>query len=211
MLPANQDTPTLKRGSHRVPFLMMVILFTVGTVLFFALPYGYGAPDSSVAVDAAMPWFRVEGGTLSFSSGNYSGSGELTVPSSVAGQQVLALSEGCFENCTGLTIVHLPETLQAIGADAFRGCTSLRGMDIPESVRFVGSGAFRDCSSMEAIRLDAHTAVIGDGAFTGCKVLRYVFFSGSFEAWQELYGEFIAEDTTVSCEDGIFLQPRNRN
>ena len=211
MFPTDYDAPHKRKGSHWVPVLIMTLLFAVGTVLFFVLPYGSPAPENSVAVDDGMPWFRIENGTLSFSSDDYNGGSELTVPSSVAGQQVLALSEGCFENCTGLTAVHLPETLQAIGADAFRGCTALRGMDIPESVRFVGTGAFQGCSTMEAVHLSSSTEVIGTGAFTGCKALRYVFFSGLFEEWQELYGEFIAEDTTVSCDDGIFLQPRNRD
>ena len=111
MLPTNHKT---KRGSHWVPILIMTLLFSVGTILFFVLPYGSSAPESSVAADAGMPWFRIENGTLSFSKDDYRGSSELTVPSSVAGQQVLALSEGCFENCTGLTAVHLPENCRPL-------------------------------------------------------------------------------------------------
>lgn len=198
-----------KKGRHWVPILIMVLLLAMGIGLFFACPYGNSTSRASFAVDGEMPWFRIEKGVLSFSESYYTGNGQLTIPSTIAGQQVLALGEGCFENCTGLTAVTLPPTLQAIGENAFRGCSALQGIDIPESVRIIGSGAFADCCALESLRLTDSTKAIGQDAFSNCETLKFVFFLGTFQDWQELYGSFINADTAIFCDDGSFYQGGN--
>lgn len=195
-----------KEGRHWVPILIMVLLLSIGTGLFFALPYGSTAPDTNGFSTGDMPWFRLDDGVLYFSEAYYDGGSELRIPESIGGITVTALSEGCFENCTGLTAVILPPSLQAIGEDAFRGCTALRGIEIPESVRIIGSGAFYDCSALEAVCGYSGIQSIGSEAFDGCSKLNYIYFIGDFEVWTGLYSEFITPYTVVFCEDGSFYQ-----
>ena len=197
------ETSRFKKGRHWVPILIMALIFSFGTALFFILP-GTPAPAEDVADTA--PWFRIEEGILYFDKTGYTGGIELTVPETVDGITVTALADGCFENCTELTSVTLPQTLLAIGEDAFRGCTALRGIEIPESVVFIGESAFAGCSSMEAVCVYGSLKHVGRGAFIGCSKLFYIYYSGFFLDWDALYGEFINPYTTVFAEDGTFYQ-----
>ncbi len=197
------DVPYRKKGRHWVPILIMALIFAFGTGLFFLLP---GTPAPATDAAQAVPWFRIEDGILHFEETGYTGGSELVIPESIDGMTVTALAEGCFENCTGLTSVTLPQTLLAIGEDAFRGCTALRGIEIPESVVFIGKGAFSGCSSLEAVCVYDNLKRIGTGAFSGCSKLFYIYYSGYFRDWDALYGEFINPYTTVISQDGTFYQ-----
>lgn len=195
-----------KKGRHWVPILCMVLIFALGTGLFFALPGGSGTSHRNGFSTGDMPWFTLDDGILYFNEAYYDGSSELSIPASIGGITVTALSEGCFENCTDLTGIFLPETLQAIGEDAFRGCTSLRGIYIPESVAVIGEDAFYGCTSLEAVSVYDGIQHIGSNAFGGCSKLFYIYFVGNYEVWAELYPEFITPYTAVFCEDGSFYQ-----
>lgn len=198
-----------KKGRHWVPILMMILLISFGTGLFFALP-GSSSPAPAVDGEAVdNSWFYVDNGVLYFEESRYSGSTELTIPSELFGQTVTSIGEGCFENCAGLTSIILPPTLQVIGEDAFRGCTALRGIEIPDSVRVIGEGAFYDCTALEAICVYNGIKSIGSEAFGGCSKLFYIYFLGNFQVWTELYGEFITPYTVIFCEDGSFYQGGN--
>lgn len=195
-----------KKGRHWVPLLIMVLLISFGTGLFFALPSGTGDSHAGGFSTGDMPWFEVDDGVLYFNEAHYDGGSELCIPESIGGVAVTSLSEGCFENCTNLTSVILPPSLQTIGEDAFRGCTSLRGIEIPESVRVIGSGAFYGCSALEAVCGYDGIQSIGSEAFGSCSKLNYIYFVGNFEVWAGLYHEFITPYTVVFCEDGSFYQ-----
>ena len=201
--------PKEKKGRHWVPILAMVLIFAFGTFLFFAIP-DHSSGNNRLTV-GSMPWFAVEDGVLHFSEAYYDGTGELVIPESIGGVSVTAISDGCFENCTGLSAVILPATIQAIGEDAFRGCTALRGIEIPESVVLIGEGAFSGCTSLEALCVYDSIQSIGAGAFSGCTKLFYIYYSGYFEDWNELYSEFINPYTTVFSQDGSFFQGESPN
>lgn len=195
-----------KKGRHWVPLAIMSLIFAFGLSLFFALP---GSGSSFPAADEEAvdnSWFYVDNGVLYFEESRYTGGSELTVPSELFGQTVTGISEGCFENSTELTSVILPKTLQAIGEDAFRGCTALRGIEIPRSVVLIGEDAFSGCTSLEALCIYDSVRSIGDGAFSGCSKLFYIYYSGYFQEWAELYGEFVNPYTTVFALDGSYPQ-----
>ena len=197
------DPSRYKKGRHWVPILIMALIFSFGTALFFILP---GTPTPAADTAEAAPWFRIEEGILYFDETGYTGGIELTVPETVDGITVIALAEGCFKNCDELISVTLPETLQAIGEDAFRGCSSLRGIEIPESVVLIGENAFADCESLEAVCVYDSLRSVSAGAISGCTQLFYIYYSGNFQEWDELYSEFINPYTTVFAEDGTFYQ-----
>ena len=195
------NAPNLpKKGSHWVPVLVMAILCALGIGLFFGLPYRNAAPAEGASC------FSVRNGVLYFDDSLYSGNSDLMVPATVDGQKVTALSDRCFENCTELTSVVLPNTLEEIGVSAFRGCTALRGIEIPDSVSRIGSEAFYGCTALEAVCLTDSVTHMGPGAFRECNKLYYIMFIGKHEDWVELYDEFITPYTGVFCDDGSFYQ-----
>ena len=119
-----------KKGSRWIPLLLLVLMSVAGLIAFFATSGGNGP----VRMEGSSPWFYIKNGVLYFEEHRYTGGSELTVPSEIAGQAVLALGEDCFAGCSTLTTVYLPDTLATIGDGAFSGCTSLRGIFIPASV-----------------------------------------------------------------------------
>lgn len=192
--------PAPQKGSLWVPVLIMTLLFAVGLCLFFTIPY------SNDSLSADHNHFRAENGVLYFDASAYSGGSELVVPATVDGQQVTALADGCFENCTTLTSIVLPDSLQIVGAHAFRGCTALRGIEIPDSVTRIGIEAFFGCTALEAVCLSDSVTYIGPGTFGECNQLHYIMFLGSHQDWVELYDEFITPYTGVFCDEGSFYQ-----
>lgn len=191
--------PPVKKGSHRVPVLILVILSAIGIALFFAT-----ADHSAPAVQSDTPWFSIHNGELYFDERKYSGGSEVTVPAQVNGESVLALGNGCFAGCTEITTVHLPDSLEAIGPYAFADCTGLRGIFIPESVTDIGDAAFWGCTELEAISVPGSVITIGSGAFENCDSLFYIFYAGSIDDWDALYAEFITPYTGVYCDEGSF-------
>lgn len=70
--------------------------------------------------------------------------------------------------------IHLPETLQSIGAGAFRGCAGLRRIIIPDAVFEVGERAFSGCSSLRRVRLPEGLLHLQRGVFSLCALLEEV-------------------------------------
>lgn len=66
------------------------------------------------------------------------------------GEGVERIEEKAFQN-TGITQIHLPQSLKYIGANAFTECTKLREISIPKEVNFIGNHAFSNCTSLESI------------------------------------------------------------
>lgn len=191
-----------KKGSRRVPLLLLILMSVAGLISFFATA-GSNAP---IRMQGSTPWFYVQNGVLHFEQHRYAGGSELTVPSEIAGQTVYALGESCFAGCTELTTVHLPDTLASIGDGAFSGCISLRGILIPESVNVIGEKAFYGCSALEAISISGSLKLIREDAFDDCSYLGYIFYDGLYEEWTALYDEFINPYVGVICLDGSFYQ-----
>jgi len=196
---------SVKKGSRWVPLLLLVLMSTVGLLLFFAT----AGNNTPVHPTGSTSWFYLQDGVLYFEESRYTGSGELTVPAEISGQAVTALSEDCFAGCKNLTTIYLPDTLTSIGNGAFYECTSLRGIYIPPSVDSIGSEAFYVCTALESICLHNSTTAIGSSAFDQCSHLNYIIFKGTYNQWLRLYDSHINPHVGVFCEDGSFFQPED--
>ena len=89
----------------------------------------------------------------------------------------------CFEHCSSLTSIIIPNSLTYIGRDAFIGCSSLRSIIIPDSVTCIYNHAFEDCDSLTAID------------YTGTKEQWKKIMKHEF--WKPLY-----EPLVIHCTDG---------
>lgn len=190
--------PKSRMGSLWVPALILTVLSVIGLVFFFLHPM--------TSIPNETPWFYIEDGTLWFDPDLYDGPNEITVPASVAGQAVLYLGEGCFQDVSFVTTVELPEGLLGIGKDAFRNCESLRGIKLPKTLTSIEAGAFENCSQLEAIMIHSSVTAIGQDAFLGCEGLVHIFYMGTSGTWKGLYSDPIGPDTHVYCSDGSYLQ-----
>lgn len=192
-----------KKGTHRVPLLILLALTVLGIWVFFATGGTPATPAPEVSHDSS---FTVTHGNL-YSDSFFEGVTELTVPETVGGLNVTGIGRYCFSECDDLTVVYLPDTVTAIGESAFAGCDSLRAMELPKGVAEIGADAFADCPSLEAIRIPGSVVYMGPGVFDGCDSLSFIFYDGTIEAWKTLFDQQLSPETTVCCTDGTFHQP----
>lgn len=69
-------------------------------------------------------------------------SGDVKIPSELAGKKVSAIGEGAFFKNTSLTSVSIPSGVESIGIYAFSDCTALTSVEIAESVWRIAPFAF---------------------------------------------------------------------
>lgn len=93
----------------------------------------------------------------------------VTIPSSVNNIEMAA-----FKYCSSLKSVVLPNSIKHIGNETFYKCTSLTSVTIPNSVTSIGQGAFSFCSSLASIAIPNSVTTIGEDAFTSCTSLTSV-------------------------------------
>ena len=76
-----------------------------------------------------------------------------------------------FQDCTSLTSVTIPDGVTFISGDFFRGCTSLKSVTLPDSLRETGGCTFMYCTSLTSVRLPATLLSISWQMFKDCKSL----------------------------------------
>ncbi len=88
---------------------------------------------------------------------------------------IKAIGKSAFTNCTNLTAVSFPETLETIDRMAFWNCKSLRSLVIPQSVTTIEKNAFSDCISLESVTLPRRFESQVDEIFRGCSKVQFTF------------------------------------
>lgn len=89
-------------------------------------------------------------------------------------------------NCTKITSVSIPNTVETIGDDAFKDCTNLNNVVIPNSVLYIRSGAFGNCSSLTSVNIPNSVISIA-GAFSGCTNLTKINISNGVKYMQAAF------------------------
>ena len=87
---------------------------------------------------------------------------------------ITALETFCFQNCTGLTSIILPNNITNLAAIVFGGCSDLASIIIPDSVTNIGTQCFKDCVSLTSIILPDSVTNIGSSCFRSCTGLTSV-------------------------------------
>lgn len=93
----------------------------------------------------------------------------VTIPDTIDGLPVQAISQTAFESCQFEELV-LPDTLVSCGS--FKS-SSLKRITIPDSVTDTANLSFQSCSSLEYVKLPAGITKINNSMFQGCKKLSF--------------------------------------
>ena len=97
-------------------------------------------------------------------------SGELVIPDNVIYNgntyPVTSIYSSAFEDCTGITSVHIGNNVSEINQQSFINCTALTSINIPESVVFIGIWAFKGCSKLASFTIPNSVTKVGYDAFT---------------------------------------------
>ena len=111
--------------------------------------------------------------------------GDIEIPASV-----LAISEGAFRECVGITSVTVHNKMIEIDTNAFVGCASLKSV-IFEGGRnvdlVIGEGAFYNNTAINSVRFEAASTgtvdlgavTIGTSAFEGCTNINDLYFAST--------------------------------
>ncbi len=106
---------------------------------------------------------------------NYSGLTTVTIPDKVEydGDEypVVGISREAFKNCTSLTTITFPNSLQQIEEAAFYGCSNLKSVVIPNSETNLRESIFQNCTSLESVTLPSSITEIPSAIFGGCTSL----------------------------------------
>ena len=81
----------------------------------------------------------------------------------------------CFENCTDLVRLDIPERITYIGAGAFMGCASIRDITLPPEMTIIPRNIFNGCRSLR-YQLPPNIVVIEENAFKGCLSIHEIQF-----------------------------------
>ncbi len=80
----------------------------------------------------------------------------------------VAIGNGAFSECYGITSVSMPLSVVRIEDQAFYLCISMTSADIPSGVKRIGEMAFYGCLSLETATIPAGVTVIEKDSFTAC-------------------------------------------
>ena len=90
---------------------------------------------------------------------------------------------GVFSDCTALTSIEIPASVETIEAAAFKGCSSLATVTFENGSQlktieggYPSSGTFADCTALTSIEIPASVETIEAAAFKGCSSLATVTF-----------------------------------
>lgn len=145
-------------------------------------------------------------------SGCYDGlRGDIYIGAYNEGKKVLGIEDGAFENCTGITRIHLLDGILDIGANAFAGCTSLESIELPDTAVVLGDNVFKGCVNLKSVELPEDLKTLGKNAFAGCTALEEVTVyeglehigTGAFIGCSALT-EITLPTTLIAVESGVF-------
>ena len=119
-------------------------------------------------------------------------SGEITIPSEIAGHTVVALGDYAFYGCETITKVIVPSSVKVIGESAFTdssakevvlnegleeihamafGYSAITTITLPESLKLLDYGAFFSCTDLTYVKLPSTLTEIPSDAFCFCESL----------------------------------------
>ena len=125
---------------------------------------------------------------------------KVTIPDSVT-----SIGKYAFSGCSSIMSVTIPDSVTRIDDSAFSYCTSLASITIPDSVTSIGDSTFSYCTSLTDVIIPDSVTSIGRYAFSGCENIKYVFFKGSRDFWDNemrIYtgGNDALKNAEIICE-----------
>ena len=91
--------------------------------------------------------------------------GKVTIPEEVEGLRVTSIANYAFMNCTGITEVIVPNSVDTIFYCAFKDCTALSKVSLGNGVKTLDSSVFYGCISLTTITGISQLESIGPEAF----------------------------------------------
>lgn len=88
------------------------------------------------------------------------------------------LPDGCFEGCTSLQNMVLPDGLESIGSGVFYECSALSSIYIPVTVEEMGLSVFFGCISLQQVSMSSKLLSSMDINIDHTQNIEYIFIDG---------------------------------
>ena len=118
--------------------------------------------------------YQLEGAEITILNCKETVSGSITIPDIIEGYPVTCISKKAFENCTSITSVDIPDSIEVIADSAFQNCTALNFVSLPDAL--FGDYVFAGCTSLTNVdfRSKDYCSWITTGTFYGCSALKTI-------------------------------------
>lgn len=87
---------------------------------------------------------------------------EIVVPNNIT-----KIEKSCFRECMNLTNISLPTSIEQISDNCFNYC-GLKSIVLPNSIVEIGKASFAACFKLKSIELSSNLIIIDDNAFYTC-------------------------------------------
>lgn len=104
----------------------------------------------------------------------YGKKSNIKIKESFMGKPVKKLMPKAFLGNDYVRKVQVGNAVNHIGITCFQRCTNLNSIVIPESVKYIGKNAFRECENLEKVFIKGELFFLGEGAFKNCTRLREI-------------------------------------
>lgn len=105
-------------------------------------------------------------------------SGDIIIPENVTYNDVTyritSLENGCFNDCSYLKSISLPDGITSLGKNCFKFCDNLTSISLPEGLTSLGDNCFAYCYELTSISLPDGITSLGNECFSGCSSLKSI-------------------------------------
>lgn len=102
-------------------------------------------------------------------------SGDIIIPENVTYNDVTyritSLENGCFNDCSYLKSISLPDGITSLGKNCFYSCDNLTSISLPEGLTSLGDNCFAYCYELTSISLPDGITSLGNECFVNCSSL----------------------------------------
>lgn len=127
--------------------------------------------------------------------------GAIDIPAEIDGFPVKVIDKSAFENCTGVTSINIPSTVNRIYSYAFSK-SGITEITIPEGIEVLAERTFSSCSKLSEVKLPMSLKTIEQSAFSFCTALESIEFPDSIEEIGD-WAFYSAGLKSVVVPDGI--------
>ncbi len=123
---------------------------------------------------------------------------------------ITVIPKSCFNGCTALETISIPDGVEIISDSAFYQCTALDTVTLPNQLKEIGDHAFYSCSSLTSISFPESLNKISASAFNGCRALNSVFLNeglsevGTLAFYNTNLHSVLIPDTLTTIGDRAF-------